>query len=192
VIDVTRLADKIDANSDNVFFRAQAYLALGELAEQSGNRAKAADYFREGGKDVHAAFQKGTAKNRVLDLKELRSALLTNYVMHVDRMNPNPDEHIETWLAFLEAFECFAHRPLLIRLGSQRLQSWWDAVSRRGKYDAKAAELMKVQLSKFDRLIQELHQKAMPDAELLEELDILKAMVVSSWNNYRREWQSAG
>jgi hypothetical protein len=107
-------------------------------------------------------------------------------------MHPNPDEHIETWLAFLEAFDCFVHRPLLIRLGSQRLQSWWEAVCRRGKYDERAAELMKVQLSKFDRFVQELHQKATPDAPLLEELDLLKTMVVSSWNNYRREGQNSG
>ena len=190
LIDTTHLADKIDANSDNAFFRAQAYLTLGELAENAGNRSKAAEYFREGGKDIHATFQKGTAKNRVQDLKELRSELFTNYVVLVDRMNPNPDEHIETWLAFLEAFGCFVHRPLLIRLGAQRLQSWWEAVCRGGKYDEKAVELMKVQLSKFDRFVQELHQKASPDATLLEELDMLKAMVVSSWNNYRREHQN--
>jgi hypothetical protein len=46
LIDVTRLADKVDANSDNAFFRAQAYLTLGELADTSGNRSKAAEYFR--------------------------------------------------------------------------------------------------------------------------------------------------
>jgi hypothetical protein len=187
LIDVTRLADKVDMNSDNALYRAQAYLTLGELAEKSGNRSKAADYFREGGSDIHIAFQKGSAKNRVQDLKELRSMLMTNYVMLTDKMNPNPGEHIETWLAFLEAFDCFVHRPLLIRLGTQRLQSWWEAVCRRDKYDEKAAELMKVQLGKFDKLIQVLHGKNLPDATLLEELDVLKAMTISSWNNYRRE-----
>jgi hypothetical protein len=187
LIDVTRLADQANANSDNAFIRARAYLTLGENAETSGNRSKAIEYYREGGQDIDSLFQRGGAKNRVQELKELKSALMSNYVTLVDKLNSNPDDHIQVWLAFLEAFRCFVHRPMLIRLGSQRLESWWEAVCRRNKYDEKAAELMKIQLGKFDQLIQVLHEKASPDPTLLVEIDSTKSMLLSSWNDYRRE-----
>ncbi|MEO7678939.1 MAG: hypothetical protein ABIV39_19470 [Verrucomicrobiota bacterium] len=46
---------------------------------------------------------------------------------------------------------------------------------------------MKIQLGKFDQLIQILHEKATPDPTLLVEIDRTKVMLLSSWNDYRRE-----
>lgn len=187
LIDVTRHADKVDPNPENAFLRTQAFLTLGQKAEAAGNRSKAAEYYKEGGHDVDLGFKKGSLKYRFQDLKELRSILMFNYVMLVDKMNPNPDEHLEVWLAFNEAFDCYVRRPLLVRLGIQRLQSWWEAVCRRGKYDPKAVELMRVQLGKLELVVKSIHEQATPDLDLLEEVDRAKAMILSSWNNYERE-----
>ena len=192
LIDLTRLADNVDPNSNNALIRAQAYLTLGEQAEESGNRSKATEYYREGGQDIASVFQKGWAKNRVQELKELRSELMSNYVMLVDTMNPNSNDHLEVWLAFLEAFECFVHRPLLIRLGTQRLQGWWDAVCRRDKYDERAVELMKVQLGKLDQLVHVLHEKTTPDLTLLDEMDRIRTGLFTSWGSYQSEGRSSG
>ncbi len=186
VVDVTRLADKISPSSENLMMRAQAFEALGESAEQSGNLSKAAEYFREGGRDIDEAFKSGGQWNRYLELKELRSTLLFNYVRIVDRANPSPRDNIQVWLAFLEAFECFLRRPLVVRTGIRRLAAWWEAVCQRETPDEKATELMKLQLEKLDFVLQTLREQKAPEQDVLAEVERTKAILLSSWNDYRR------
>ena len=191
LVEVTRLADKLFPSSDNLLMRAQAFTTLGESAEQSGHLAKAAEYFRDGGRDVDSAFRKGAVHSRLPELKEIRSALMFNYVRVVDRMNPSPGDNLEVWLAFLDAFECFVRRPLLVRTGVARLTTWWDAVCRREKADEKAGELMKVQLGKLESVSQTLREQHAPDQELLAEVGRAKAVLQSSWSDYRRNLPGA-
>ena len=73
-----------------------------------------------------------------------------NYVRLSDKLHSYPDEHVYVWLAFIEAFDCFVRRSLLVRTGISRLSTWWDSVCHRDKNNSKAFELMRVQLGKLD------------------------------------------
>lgn len=186
LIEVTRLTDKTFPSSENLFLRAQAYAKVAETAEQSGHLLKAAENFRDGGREIDVAFRTGSVNVRVPDLKELRSFLFFSYLRVAARLYPNPDDHIQVWLAFLEAFDCYVRRPLVVRTGVQRLVSWWGAVCRREKPDPRAAELMKVQLGRLDQIIHTVSHQQAPDENLLAEIERERAMLQTSWNDYRR------
>jgi hypothetical protein len=61
-----------------------------------------------------------------------------------------------------------------------------QALSHHETPDAKAAELMKVQLSTLDSLLRTLREKQAPDPKLLAEVEKAKATLQSSWNDHRR------
>ena len=60
-----------------------------------------------------------------------------------------------------------------------------QTVCRHETPDAKAAELMKVQLNKLDSLLRTLREQRAPDQELLAEVESAKAMLQSRSNDYR-------
>jgi len=191
VIDVTKLADKDLTTAENAIIRAKAYISLAHAAEQSGLLDKAAKSYFEGGKDVDIAIRaRKYHLTTFVELKELRADLMFNYVRVTDRQHTTPRSHIYVWLAAREAFNCFVRRPLLVRTGVARLTSWWDSVCRNEKSDLKAAELMKVQLGNLDAVIQALEEQQSPDETLLAEVKNSKAMLASSWSDFRRQLQN--
>ena len=73
------------------------------------------------------------------------------------------------------------------QLVARELTTWWEAVCRREKPDARAAELMKVQLGKLDHVLQTLRRQRSPELELLAEVEKSRALLQSNWNEYRRQ-----
>lgn len=168
VIEVTKLADQISPSSGNIYIRAKAYIELGESAKETGDMPKALDYYHIGGKMVNEAFSKGWARGRVAELKELRFMLYQSYVRMKNMVTQDANEYIEIWLAVMEAFDAYVRSPLLLQVGMERLESWWNAVQQRDRYDLKASNLMGVQIDKLDKIINTLNNQAYPDTLLLQ------------------------
>jgi hypothetical protein len=187
VIEITRFADESSPSAENAIIRAQAFVSLAQAAEKSGLLDKAAKKYLEGGRDADSALKSQHFRSRFSDLNALRADLMFNYVRVADRLYAKSDDHIYVWLAFLEAFQCFVRRPLLVRTGVSRLSTWWEAVGRRGTSDAKAAELMKVQLGKFTDVIRAIQEQESPDSALLFEVQSSYSMLESSLNDYSRQ-----
>lgn len=163
VIEVTELSDYIYPSADNIYNRAKAYYELAESAKEAGDLPRALGYYLEGGKITNEAFAKGQGRRRVAELKELRIMFFQSYVNVKNRITRDSNEYIEVWLSCLEAFNAFVRSSFILKLGIEKLENWWHAVELRGKYDEKAVKLMEIQMSKLDRILNEIDKSTDSD-----------------------------
>ena len=168
IVEVTRLADKKSPDADNIYLRAQAFSELGDIAKKAGNMQVAAENYLAGGKEINESFAKDQARGRVSELGDMRNLLFQNYAWLIDQLNPNPDDHIQVWLATVDAFKSHVRQPILVKVGIERLRSWWDAVERRGKYDSSSANLLRPQLNRLDAMVNFLTRRHPADIELIK------------------------
>jgi hypothetical protein len=150
VIEVSEQADYISPSADNIYHRAKAYCELAESAEKAGNFSRALEYYRAGGKVITEAFSKGLARGRFSELKELNKMFFLSYFNLKNWLTKEQNDHIEVWLACIESFDAFVRSPFILKLGIEKLESWWSAVNERERYDDKAVGLMGVQIKKLD------------------------------------------
>lgn len=139
--------------SEIYIHRATAYQELAKASLSSGQMGAAAEWYKAGGTEINDAFLQGKAVGNVLELKESKSEFLSQYVFIVDGMIRSSDEHLETWLAVRDSFALLVRRPVLLRLGFSRLQSWWLAVAKRGVFDQRALNLVEVQIAEAKKII---------------------------------------
>lgn len=149
-----------------LLLRADAYTQLIEMDRAARNLKSAAERALEGGREIDRAFRHRRATGAVEELRVRRRDLLTAHVDLVDQSAVDPDAHIETWLAASAAFECFVRSPRLLRLGANRLESWWRSVEKRGGNQARAADLLDVQLKRLAEMTAVLRKQEYPDQAL--------------------------
>lgn len=188
VIELTRLADQRKRTADNVFIRASAYSELAEQAKSAGNLTNASLHYLKCGQDIDKAFAQGYARGRVQELRDIRSAMMHNYVEVVDRITQDPNQYLDVWLAMLKAFDCYVRYERLIELGVCRLQGWWDAVELRDTYEASTAAAMEQQLYEYDRLLSIVGDHEWDDrTDLYNRLAIIRRELEQRWEAYRKE-----
>ncbi len=154
ILDITKASVTLKSTASEIYIhRANAYQELAKESLAVGDTKTAANWYLTGGAEINDAFNHGKAVGNVLELKERKAEFLSQYVFVVDRTFRDPDEHLQVWLAVLDCFDLMVRRPALLRLGFSRLQSWWQAVCRRGGFDRKALNLVEVQVNHAKKII---------------------------------------
>jgi hypothetical protein len=167
LIEVTRLADKNQPSSDNVYFRAEAFGELADSAYHSGSLSVAAEHYLAGAREISSAFDQGRAVGRVPQLKQLRYNFMHNYVRLLNRVASKPNELLQVWVAAVDAFRFYVRSPSLIRIGLQRLQDWWSTVESRERYDEGSANKLASELKQIDWIMSICRKHDPPDEALL-------------------------
>lgn len=163
VIEVSELADYISPGADNIYNRAKAYCELAESSKEAGNMHRALEYYLSGGNVITEAFSKGLARGRVAELKELKKMFFQSYVNVKNWITKDQNDYIEVWLACMEAFDAYVRSPFILKLAIDKLESWWNAVEGRERFNEKAVRLMEVQINKLDKVMNILDKQANPD-----------------------------
>lgn len=135
------------AQSEVYIQRGTAYRELANTALSASDLRTSVFWLRTGGSEIATAFEKRRAVGNVLELKELKNEFFTRYVLLTDELSSRDSDHLDVWLAMKEAFDGFVRRPLLLRLGFQRLRSWWENVVRREHLDHRALRLAHIQVT---------------------------------------------
>lgn len=187
VIEVSGYADRIAASADNVVSRAEAYRELAQIAVGNGNLLVASERLKEGGKTISHAFAKGRARGRVEDLKELQRWLFAERVRVLDQLIQDPGDHIDVWLASMDAFDNYTRQLAIIELGVSRLASWWRSVQMRDNYEIRSANLMEVQLQKLDTVLYWLRSLENPPENLINRVVETRDALDASWARYREQ-----
>jgi hypothetical protein len=185
ILGITKLPDRTMSTSDILIHRAEAHAQLAEIAVNVGDLMTAAEHYHNGGKEIDEAFAKHEAKGKVFELNELRDFFMQGYVSLIDQLTPNPDKHVDVWLAVVDSFKCYVRRALLIRLGVERLISWWNAVEQREIYELKTANFMNVQLNTLFSMLRVLKGQQSPDVSLVDFLQKNAEELSQRLENYR-------
>ena len=147
LLDITNQSVNQKSTSSEIYIhRANAYQELARESVAGESPQSAATWYKTGGQEINEAFHMGKAVGNVLELKERKAEFLSQYVFIIDRANAIADDHLQTWFAVRDSFNLMVRRPVLLRLGFTRLQSWWKAVCRRGDFDQKALNLVSTQI----------------------------------------------
>lgn len=157
--------------ADHVYEFGLAQIRLADNAAAQHKREVASERYRQAGISIDKAFKEDMARGRVEDLKKLRWLAFTKYVELMAILRPEPDEHLDVWLAALDAFDCYVRASDVLRLGVSKLESWWGSVERRGQGDHKAARLLEVQLDRLDGVIGTVSSESEPRPNLLSYLE---------------------
>ena len=187
VVELTQLAERDDDSSDHLFYRSDAYFRLAEAAEASGDLRRAATYCLTSASEIDKAFSKGAAKGRVEDLRSLRSELLHRYVRLIDQLTTGPGDHLDVWIACLEAFQRYVRPAGLVRLGIDRLASWWASVEERESYDRRAGGLMRIQLERLASLMEAIRKQDVRHEPLLAYATERQAHLSLRWASYEKK-----
>lgn len=154
ILDITKSSVSQKSTSSEIYIhRANAYQELAKESLAVGNAKTAADWYRTGGAEINDAFDHGKAVGNVLELKERKAEFLSQYVFIIDRAFKNADEHLQIWFAVRDCFDLMVRKPSLLRMGFSRLQTWWQAVCRRGDFDNKALNLVEAQVNEAKKII---------------------------------------
>ena len=184
ILEITQLEDRQTSAAEKVYFRAEAFSELGQTAEKTGNLNSAIDYYGNAIEEINEAFAKGYARGRVVDLNNLNQAVFQNYIRLIDITTTDRQEHIIVWFAVMRAFGSRVRRSDFIRLGIERLDSWWRAVEGREKQDKNSARLMKEQLMKIDNVKSFLKRSPVSNIELLKLVQAKKDNLNKRWHHY--------
>lgn len=154
ILDITKTSIALNSISSEIYIhRATAYRELAKASQSGGNNQSAAEWYKTGGVEINDAFVKRKAVGNVIELKDLKAEFLSQYVFITDSKVINSGDHLQTWLAVCDSFDEMVRRPTLLRLGFSRLQSWWNAVLKRGRFDPKALNLIELQIKKAKNII---------------------------------------
>lgn len=186
VLDVTNASVQANQSADTIYARAEAHLNLGESAVASGDYNLGADNFLTGANELENAFKNNNASGRVADLIDLKSRLFYAYVRIKNLLHTIGDEHVEVWFAVMTAVNAHVKSPSLIKLGVDRLTSWWQAVERRENLDQKSANLLEVQLRRFWSLLSTIKGLSYPDPDLVLHMQATGAWLEERLEVYRR------
>lgn len=176
IIEITRLADKTEPTADNAYARGRAFEELATIAINTGNLPTAAEYFREGGRDVDHGFRQKRAIGRVTELADLRAILFDSYIAITDRIAIGSRDHLQVWLAVVDAFNCYVRRPAMILFGAERLRTWWGAMLKEKRNDARATSILRTQIERLDAMI-----------DVIAELPIVQPGLVDNLSKIRNE-----
>lgn len=166
IIDVTERPNSEMLSADNVYLRAEAFGKLGENALKVGDLQAAAKNYLTGAEAIDEGFVKNPTIGRVHELRRLRATLLESYVFSIDRLITDPDQHIEVWGAALQTFKSSPSATMLIKVGVDRLRSWWSAAERRHKRNANTADTLARQLVQLDWVIKSLEDGGLMNSDL--------------------------
>lgn len=168
LIEITQLMDADDLTVENIYLRAQAFGELAQSAHRSGNLQRAAEHYLAGAREINRTFADKRATGRVPELKKMRYDYMHMYVQLINRLTRDSDAHIEVWLAAVDAFKCYVRASGLIRLGVQRLVSWWSAVEARVNYNTASANKLASELKQLNNIIRACKEQESPDQSLLQ------------------------
>jgi hypothetical protein len=172
-------------NADILVARADAYRELSEMDRKAGSIRSAAETLLDGGKEIDKVFGMKKAAGAVEELRQRRREFLTMYVELIDRLTANADEHIDVWLAVVTSFECFVRSPRLVRLGAQKLLTWWRSVESRAQTSPKTADVMEIQLRRLGDMVAAFREHDSSDDRLLQYLDSCLNDLYSRLSVYR-------
>jgi tetratricopeptide (TPR) repeat protein len=170
---------------DFVYIRGEAFGAIAEQSINNGNLAEAADYYFQAGKEINQAFDKKKITGRELELREMRARFLGTYVAIREKLCPHQKQHLEVFEAMIEAFRLHHRSDGTIRLGLNRLQSWWTSIEEREHYDEGATRKMRHQLRNLDEIINILDATPIKLASLILECRKTSQLLAERLDGYR-------
>jgi DNA polymerase III delta prime subunit len=184
VIELTTLASSASPSSEYVYLQAKAYMELGEIARVAGNLETAAKNYYAAGKEIDRAFSSKLVQGRVEDLRLMKEEAFSTYVALMSQLRATSDEQIEVWLATWDAFRCFVRKPLLVKFGAERLESWWRAVESRKHFNSRSASLMELQLRRLNQALEVLLKQEDPDRPTCDQIMLRAKALEKRWKAY--------
>jgi len=153
LLEITQLPNRDFPIADDLVLRAQAYLKLGEIASKAGQHDFASNHCYKGATEINEAFKAGRISRGDVRLIDARSQLLERYVKMKDIAFPDPGDHLYVWESCLDAFWYQVRTPSIIELGMDRLQTWWNAVERRSRFQFDAKKKFGQQLDRAKQVL---------------------------------------
>lgn len=149
ILEITEKQSRDIKTADRLFLRGTAFQQLAEDALRLGNFASAASNLQLGADELAAGFENKQAKGKVEELMVLKGDLFTQLIKVIDKISVDSNHFIDVWLVVVKSYDAHVRAPHLVRLGIAKLMGWWEAVIRRGRYDASTEALARKQVSKI-------------------------------------------
>lgn len=167
LLDITEFTDKKVPNVDVLLARANAVENLAQIDLKAGSIRSAAMRCHDAGTEINNVFKLKKATGAVIELKQARKTLLSNYFYLTKSITTDADDYLDVWLAAVNCFDLFVRNPHILYFGLEYLQDWWKAVERRESFSEKTESVMRMQLERLALITKTFQKQEIVDADLV-------------------------